>query len=86
MKKQNEFYSLAELGKILGISRIAVYKKVKNGEIKAIKIGRSYAVPKDVLSTILGEKLDDKGKKVIDKAVKKVIKDYGEVLKQLGNT
>ncbi len=86
MNNQHEYYSLAELGKILGISRIAVYKKVKKGEIEAIRIGRSYAVPKTVLSAILGKNLGEKGKKTIEKAVKKAVEDFGDVLKQLGKT
>jgi excisionase family DNA binding protein len=42
--KHARYISIAELAKKLGISRIAVYKRVKKGDIKAIKIGRSYAV------------------------------------------
>ena len=42
--KKKEFYSLPELAKLMGISRIAVFKKVKSGYIKAKKVGKSYAV------------------------------------------
>ncbi len=82
--RKNGFLSIAELAKILGMSRIAVYKKVKKGQIKAIKIGRSYAIPRSVLDNILGHTLSEKEKKEIQKAVKKTVKEYGEVLRLLG--
>lgn len=79
-----EYISIAELAKILRISRIAVYKKVKKGQIKAQKIGRNYFIPQDYLAEILGKELNEDDKKEIDKAVKKTVTDYGEVLKLLG--
>ena len=82
--KTNQYISIQELATILGISRIAVYKKVKSGRIKAIRIGRSFAVPKRYVDAILGKALDSKDKEEIDAAVKKTVKEYGEVLKLLG--
>jgi len=88
MKKKNEkkgaYLTIAELAEILGISRIAVYKRVKKGQIKAIRIGRSYAIPRENISGIIGEKLSKKGKEEIDRAVKKTVREYGKVLKMLG--
>jgi excisionase family DNA binding protein len=87
--KEREYISIAELAKVLGISRIAVYKKVKQGKIKAIRVGRSFAIPKDYLKEnlieISGKPLKEKDKKEIDKAVKKAVAEYGETLKLLGN-
>ena len=83
MKKSN-YISIAELAKMLGISRIAVYKKVKKGQISAVRIGRSFAIPNRYLNNILGRELTLKDKREIDNAVKKTVKDYGEVLKLLG--
>jgi len=82
--KKNEYITIPQLAKILGISRIAVYRKVKKGEIMAIRIGRNFAIPKKYIAGILGKDLNKKDKKEIDKAIKKTIKDYGEVLKLLG--
>ncbi|MFA6142946.1 MAG: helix-turn-helix domain-containing protein [Candidatus Omnitrophota bacterium] len=83
-----KYISIAELAKILGISRIAVYKKVKKGDIKAIKIGRSYAVPANAIDkknrNINGKPLKDEEKRVIEKAVRKTVQEYGDVLKRLG--
>ena len=82
--KRDEFVTLPELAKMLGISRVAVFKKVKSGEIKAVKIGRNFAVPKEYLLGILGKSLGEDDKRSIDRAVRKTVKEYGEVLKLLG--
>jgi excisionase family DNA binding protein len=82
--KKTEYITIPQLAKILGISRIAVYKKVKNGRIKAVKIGRTFAIPQKQLMTILGKTLRKEDKKEIDDAVDKTVKQYGKVLKLLG--
>lgn len=84
LMKENEYITIPQLAKILGLSRIAVYKKVKKGEIRAIRIGRNFAISKKYIVDIEGRTLRDKEKKEIDKAVKKMVKEYGEVLKLLG--
>ncbi len=81
---EEKFVTIPQLAKILGLSRIAVYKKVKKGDIKAIRIGRNYAISKKYIDDIIGKTLDNKRKKEIDKAVRKTVKEYGEVLKLLG--
>ena len=83
---ERQFISIQELANILGISRIAVYKKVKKGQIKAVRIGRSFAIPRKYLDSILGKTLKDSQKKEIDAAVKKTVREYGDTLKMLGNT
>jgi len=82
--KKEEYISIPELAQILGLSRIAVYKKVKRGEIKATKIGRNFAVPRHYLLSLFGKELKEEDKTKIDRAVKKTVKEYGEVLKLLG--
>ena len=82
---KKEFYSIAELAKILGISRIAVYKRIKRGRIKAEKIGRNYVISAESMNNILGHTLSEEEKKEIQKAVKKTVREYGEVLKRLGS-
>ena len=78
------YISISQFAKILGISRIAVYKKVKKGQIEAVRIGRSFAIPRKYVANILGRTLREKDKKEIDGAVRKTVKEYGEVLKLLG--
>lgn len=78
------YMSIQELADILGISRIAVYKKVKSGRIKAVRIGRSFAIPRKYIDKILGKTLGTREKTSINAAVKKTVKEYGDVLKLLG--
>lgn len=81
--KKKEFLSTSELAKLLGISRVAVFKKIKKGEIKAQKVGRNYVIATKNLGGAVGGSLTEKEKKVIDQAVKKTIEEYGETLKLL---
>jgi excisionase family DNA binding protein len=81
---EKKYYSLAEVGRLLGISRIAVFRKVKRGEIDAVRIGRSWAVPARALDYLLGRALGEKAAKEIDAAVRRVVDEYGEVLERLG--
>lgn len=83
--KRSEYLTIPQLAKILGISRIAVYRKVKKGQIKAVKIGRTFAIPQKQITAILGKSLHQKDKKEIDRAVTKTIKEYGHTLKLLGS-
>ena len=81
---KKQFFSTVELAKILGISRIAVFKKIKSGEIKAEKVGRNFIIDKKNLVEILGNTLTEENKREIEKSVKKTVKEYGETLKLLG--
>ncbi|TKJ35469.1 MAG: hypothetical protein CEE38_14950 [Planctomycetes bacterium B3_Pla] len=83
--KKSRYVTIPELAEILGLSRIAVYKKVKKGQIKAVKIGRTFAIDRKYVLKILGKALDQEDKKQIDDAVKKTIKEYGQTLKLLGS-
>ena len=82
--KDKKYYSTTEVAEILGISRIAVYQKIQNGQIRAEKYGHDFLIPKSELESILGVKLDSEDKKEIEKAVKKTVEEYGETLKMLG--
>ena len=82
--EKNKYITIPQLAEILGISRIAVFNKVKKGEIKAIKIGRNYAIPKKIIANIMGKALNNEEKREIERAVKKTVREYGEVLKRLG--
>ena len=81
---QKNYLSTLEVAKLLGISRIAVFKKVKSGEIKAKKVGRNFVIRKKDLPEILGTTLGEEKKKLIENAVRKTIQDYGQTLTLLG--
>jgi excisionase family DNA binding protein len=83
--KNKDFFSTAELAKILGISRVAVFNRIKKGKIKAVKVGRSFVIAKKDLGDILSVGISDSDKEKINQAVKKTVKEYGETLKMLGN-
>jgi excisionase family DNA binding protein len=83
--KNQEFLSTTELAKILGISRISVFNKIKKGEIKAIKIGRNFAIDKNSIGELLERETSRARKKEIDMAVKKTVDEYGETLKLLAS-
>jgi len=76
--------STIEAAKILGISRIAVFKKIKSGDIQAKKIGRNFVIDKKDLPSISGSVLTERKKREIEKSVRKTIKEYGQTLKLLG--
>ena len=80
---EQKFITIPQLAKLLGLSRIEVYRKVRKGQIPAIRIGRNYAISDRDVAHILGKKMSSKDKSKISAAVKKVVKDYGEVLKRL---
>lgn len=86
--KKAKYVSVAELAKMLGISRIAVFNRIKKGLIPAEKIGRFYVISMEDVSDIINGSalgvLTDEKKDEIKKAVEKVVREYGETLKLLG--
>jgi cysteine synthase A len=48
--KKERFLSVQQAAKVLGVSRITVYKKVKKGQISAIRVGRSFVIPRESLN------------------------------------
>lgn len=82
MAKQT-YITIPQLAKLLGLSRIQVYRKVRKGQIPAIRIGRNYAISDRDVTHVLGQKMSSKSKKQVSVAVKKAVREYGEVLKRL---
>ena len=82
---KKEYITIPQLARLLGVSRIAIYKRVKKGEIPATKIGRMYVITDQTINEILSEDLTPARKKQIEAAVKKTVEDYGDVLRQLGS-
>ena len=80
---EEKYISTSEAAEILGISRVAVFKQIKAGRIKAKKIGRNFVIDKVQL---IGsdQPLDDKRKKEIRSVMIHVFRDYGDVIKRLG--
>lgn len=83
--KNKDVMTVSQLAEILGISRVAVFKKIKKGEIKAIKVGRIYIIPVKSISQALGTTMSDAQRHSVERAVRKAVNEYSDVLKWLGN-
>jgi len=81
-----EFYTAPQLAELLGVSRVTVFKRIKSGAIKAIKIGRVFAVPKKDWFYILSGELSKEQKKIIEEAVNITTSEYGGTITMLGNS
>ena len=84
MKDFKDLFSTAEAAKVLRVSRIAVFKRIKSGDIKAIKVGRNYVVPKDEVLKAIGFALGEKSKEGIDRTVQRALGQYRETFRKLG--
>ena len=82
--QNNNFLTVKQLADILGVSRIAVFNKIKKGQLIATKAGKTYLIPKEQLIGIINNDLSEAEKEKIRNGVSKVIRDYGETLKMLG--
>ena len=78
-----KLYSTAEVAKILRLSRIEVFRKIKNKKIKAEKIGRNFVIAHEDLMEALGTIVGQAKKHKIETAVKKAIREYGTTFKKL---
>lgn len=79
-----EYYSTAELAKILSVSRITIFNRIKAKQIKAKKIGRNYIIAKTDIASLLSGEVSKSNEQILNRAIKKTVSDYGETLKLLG--
>ncbi len=89
----NEYLSTTEAAKYIGVTRVTIFRWIKEGKLEAKKIGRSFAVPMKEVKKInrpareehAASKGDqEKREEEIRNAVKRVVKEYGKTLKKLG--
>ncbi len=78
-----KYITIPELAKLLGVSRAAVYKRVKKGEIPTIRAGKVYLISDPDVQRILGKRLTQKDKAQVETAVQRTVHEYGDVLKWL---
>lgn len=83
-KEDKKYFSAPEVAKLLGVSRVAIFKKIKSGQIHAEKVGRNYIISRDEYEAILGLFVPERRKKDIENAVDRVVKKYGPALRRLG--
>lgn len=84
IKLFKKYYSTGEIAQILQISRVAVFKRIKTGKIKADKVGRNYIVSYEHLLEALGNSIGKEKKQKIDAVVDKATKEYEVLFKLLG--
>lgn len=53
-------YTVEEVARMLGISRLSAYQAVHKGEIPSIKIGRRFLIPKRALERLLQNETTDR--------------------------
>ena len=75
--------TIPQLAAKLGLSRIAVYRKVKLGQIRAEKVGRAYIIPVQEAEAVLSGRPTANDKKLLRKTVRRVVREYGVVLERL---
>ena len=78
-----KMYSTSEVAKILHLSRVEVFRKIKSGKIPAEKVGRNYIVYYEDLLEALGKIIGSNKKEEIEEAIDKAVDEYGEVFKKL---
>ena len=79
-----KYISTTELAKLLKVSRVAIFKKIKTGKIKGFKVGRNYVIPIEEFMVAVGTFIPQEKKDTIDEVVKNAVNEYGEALKLLG--
>jgi excisionase family DNA binding protein len=82
--QEKAFFSTTEVAKVLNLSSVAVFKKIKNGQLKAQKIGRNYVIAKEDLEALIGSALSSEQKDEIESVVKKAVKQYKVTFRRLG--
>lgn len=83
MAGSRKFLTVSEVSKKIGLSRMQVIRKIRSGEIRAERVGRSYIVPEEGLPGIY-RKISQAERDRVTEAVRRVLKEYGDVIRRLG--
>ena len=83
---QKLFFTTSEVAKLFKVSRITIFNRIKNGSLRAEKIGRNYFIKKEEVDYVLNTNhhLSIEEKQNIKQAVDRAVLEYGEALKMLG--
>ena len=85
-----DFYTTTEIAELMNVTRVTIFRWIKEGRLKAIKPGRDYIIPHSALppplqvaiqNTFDGEDQDNHTE--IKKVAKKVAAEYNAVPKNL---
>lgn len=75
--------TIPQLAEEMGLSRVTVYNRVRDGHIPATRVGRNYIISARVVRRLLQDEMTPAQEQWIDEAVKNVVAEYGELLKWL---
>ena len=79
------YFSTSEAAIILNVTRITIFRWIKDGSILANKIGRNYVIPhEEIIKHLDNRPLSIEDKEEIKGLVDRMIKDYGETIRMLG--
>ncbi len=56
---QVKFLTVAEVASIMRVSKMTVYRLVHNGELPAVRVGRSFRVPENAVQTYFRQSFFD---------------------------
>ena len=48
-----QFLTVAEVAEVMRVSKMTVYRLVHSGELPAVRVGKSFRVPQDALTSYL---------------------------------
>jgi excisionase family DNA binding protein len=75
-----KYYTVTEAAKLLGVTRQAIHKRIKKGDLSHLRMGNQYLIPAKTFNYIT--KRSSRSKMLlVDKAVAKTVKEYSETLK-----
>lgn len=58
---QMQFFTVAEVASVMRVSRMTVYRLVHSGELPAVRVGRSFRVPRSAVHDYLQAAFTDAG-------------------------
>ena len=79
-----EYYSTTEAANIFKVSRKTIFIWIKNGKMKAEKVGRNFVIPHSSIIEKLGKELGTEKKAEIEKTIDRAIKTYEQTFRKLG--
>lgn len=79
-----KYYSTTETARILRLSRITVFQRIKSGRLKAEKVGRNYIISHESLMEALGQTIGPERREDIERAIDKALHDYRDTFRLLG--
>jgi len=47
VRKTEKTYTVDEVMEMLSVNRVTIYKWIRSGELRAVRIGRQFRIPKD---------------------------------------